>query len=141
MQALVLIAHGSRRQASNTEVTNLVSGLKQTGRDRYQIIEAGFLEIATPSIPEAVESCIEYGATSVVIVPYFLAAGRHVTEDIPRIVKLITEQHRGVNIHVAEHIGVAGSMNQLILDSAGGVHKQAGLYRAGELISNIPDRL
>ena len=122
MQALVLIAHGSRRQASNQEVTNLALGLKKSAGKHYQIVEAGFLEIAKPSIPEAIESCIESciesGATSVIVVPYFLAAGRHVAEDIPQIVRPVGERHPHVSIRISEHIGMSDSMTLLILDSA-----------------------
>lgn len=118
MQALVLIAHGSRRQASNQEVTNLALGLKKSAGKQYQIVEAGFLEIARPSIPEAIESCIESGATSVIVVPYFLAAGRHVVEDIPQIVRPVGERHPHVSIRISEHIGMSNSMPRLILDSA-----------------------
>jgi sirohydrochlorin ferrochelatase len=134
MQALVLIAHGSRRQASNQEVMELASRLQQSAGDRYQLIEAGFLEIAEPSIPEAIETCIQSGATSIVVVPYFLAAGRHVAEDIPQIVKPVAEQHPQVTIRISEHIGMSDSMTRLILDSAssdsgpdiGGGMEQAG---------------
>lgn len=118
MQALVVIAHGSRRQASNQEVTNLALGLKKSAGKQYQIVEAGFLEIARPSIPEAIESCIESGATSVIVVPYFLAAGRHVVEDIPQIVRPVGERHPHVSIRISEHIGMSNSMPRLILDSA-----------------------
>jgi sirohydrochlorin ferrochelatase len=118
MQALVLIAHGSRRQASNQEVNDLAYRLQQVASDRYQLIEAGFLEIAAPSIPEAIEACIEFGATSVVVVPYFLAAGRHVAEDIPEIVKPVAERHPDVRIRISEHIGLSDAMTRLILDSA-----------------------
>ena len=118
MQALVLIAHGSRRQASNQEVLDLAMRLRQPAGDRYQLIKAGFLEIAEPSIPEAIETCIQSGATCIVVVPYFLAAGRHVAEDIPHIVKPVAERHPQVAIRISEHIGMSDSMTRLILDSA-----------------------
>ena len=134
MQALVLIAHGSRRQASNQEVMELASRLQQSAGDRYQLIEAGFLEIAEPSIPEAIETCIQSGATSIVVVPYFLAAGRHVAEDIPQIVKPVAEQHPQVTIRISEHIGMSDSMTRLILDSASSDSQPvtgAGMEQAG----------
>ena len=118
MQALVLIAHGSRRQASNQEVKELAVRLQHSASDRYSLIKAGFLELASPSIPEAIESCIASGASSVVVVPYFLAAGRHVAEDIPGIVKPLAQQHPQVAIRIAEHIGLSDSMTGVILDAA-----------------------
>ena len=131
MQALVLIAHGSRRHASNEEVKNVASRLQHASTDCFQLIETGFLEIAKPSIPEAIESCIAAGATSVVLVPYFLAAGRHVAEDIPRIVQQVAQQHHDVAIHITEHIGMSDSMSRLILDSASSATNQT-------MISGLP---
>ena len=59
MHGLVLIADGSRRQASNHEVMDLSSRLQQFGGDLFQLVETGFLEIANPSIPETIEYCIQ----------------------------------------------------------------------------------
>jgi sirohydrochlorin ferrochelatase len=134
MQALVLIAHGSRRAASNQEVNKLASRLQGAASGRFQLVETGFLEIASPSIPQAIETCIEAGATSLVIVPYFLAAGRHVAEDIPRIVEPLAQQHRHVTIHIAEHIGASASMSNLVLESANSIPVQgtdSALEQAG----------
>ena len=125
MKALVVIAHGSRRVASNQEVVRLAQGLSQTAGKSYRIVEPGFLEIARPSIPEAIRSCIDKGATSVVVVPYFLAAGRHVVEDIPRIVKPVAERFPQVGIRISEHVGLSLSMPALILESA---DSQNGLF-------------
>ena len=134
MKALVLIAHGSRRQASNREVIDLAGVLKQQAGDHYPLVGAGFLELAKPSIPEAIESCIRSGATYVKVVPYFLAAGRHVVDDIPSIVLPVAVQHPGVSILMAEHVGLSQFMPYLILDSAGSETRKIitpGLTHAG----------
>ena len=118
MHALVMIAHGSRRQASNHEVMDLSCRLQRSASDRFQLFETGFLEIANPSIPEAIESCIHKGATCITVVPYFLSAGRHVVEDIPGIIEPLAQKHKAVRIHVTEHVGASDSMVRLILESA-----------------------
>lgn len=127
MQALVLIAHGSRRQASNQEVQDLAERLRNTTTVGFSLIATGFLELATPSIPDAIESCIAAGATSVVVVPYFLAAGRHVADDIPRIVESVARQHSHVPIRISEHIGMSDAMIPLILASASGSRTDAAI--------------
>ena len=65
MKALLLIAHGSRRQQSNIEVITLANTLKQKCSDHYPIIQAGFLELAEPLIPAAIKKCIDESATSI----------------------------------------------------------------------------
>jgi sirohydrochlorin ferrochelatase len=119
MQALVLAAHGSRREASNLEVKSLAQRLKAAERGAFRHIEAGFLEIASPTIPEAIQFCVQAGASTVVVVPYFLSAGRHVSEDVPGIVDRISPQYPGTAIHIAKHIGASDAMTRLILEAAG----------------------
>jgi sirohydrochlorin ferrochelatase len=126
LKTLVVAAHGSRREASNTEVRLLVQRLSESASGAFALIEAGFLELASPSIPEAITSCIEAGADRIVVVPYFLAAGRHVSEDIPRIVEAMSARHPQVIIHAADHIGASQAMPRLILEAAGPVHDAAG---------------
>ena len=84
MKSLLLVAHGSRREASNEEVRQLTTQLAAHAGNRYQSVSCAFLELAEPSIPDGIEACIQQGAEEVIVLPYFLSAGRHVHEDIPR---------------------------------------------------------
>ena len=54
MKALLLIAHGSRRQQSNDEVIELADKLKKNSVGQYDIIHAGFLELAETLIPDGI---------------------------------------------------------------------------------------
>ena len=46
MNALLLVAHGSRREQSNEEVRELAKTLHARCGDRFPVIHAGFLELA-----------------------------------------------------------------------------------------------
>jgi len=118
MNALLLVAHGSRRQQSNDEITALADKLRDSCHEDFKIVYPGFLELATPSIPEGIESCINDGASQVTILPYFLNSGRHVVEDVPDIVAAAKARHPDVNIIVAPHIGASSLMVELLVESA-----------------------
>ena len=118
MKALLLVAHGSRRQQSNNEVTDLVEKLRRACDDEYPIAHCGFLELATPSIPEGIQNCIKDGASHITVLPYFLNSGRHVIEDVPEIVSAAREQHSGVIIRTAAHLGASPLMVDLLIASA-----------------------
>jgi sirohydrochlorin ferrochelatase len=117
MKALLLVAHGSRRKQSNDEVVLLADRLKQR-TDQFDIIHAGFLELADPLIPDGIKKCVDEGASSVVVLPYFLNSGRHVIEDIPEIVQQAAPSHPGVDIRIAPHLGASDLMMDLLLSSA-----------------------
>ncbi len=114
--ALVLVAHGSRRTASNDEIRELAQRLAASQANRFNIMQAAFLELAEPSIPDGIEACIQSGATEVVVFPYFLSAGRHVAEDIPAEVKIKQDQYPDMPISIADYLGIAVDMPKMILE-------------------------
>ena len=118
MRHLLLVAHGSRREASNLEVRELAAALAPRARGRFDTVACAFLEIAGPSIPEGIEAAVQAGATEVVILPYFLSAGRHVAEDIPREVETKQREHPGVQMQVTPYLGLADGVAEMLLDLA-----------------------
>lgn len=119
MKALLLVAHGSRRAASNDEVRDLAARLAARAQPAIPIVRCGFLELAEPSIPDGIEQCIRDGATEVVVLPYFLSAGRHVVTDIPEEVCGKQAQHPQIDIRIAPHLGASAGIAELLLDAAG----------------------
>ena len=118
MKALLLIAHGSRRQQSNDEVFLLAEKLKNNCADQYNIIHAGFLELAETLIPDGIKKCVDDGATSIVVLPYFLNSGRHVIEDIPEIIDATKPLYPETEIKIAPHLGASELMMDLLISSA-----------------------
>jgi len=119
MKSLLIVAHGSRRQASNDEVRELSRRLTELEHE-FDLVECAFLELAEPSIPAGLEQCIERGANEVVVMPYFLAAGRHVIEDIPAEIAPIETKYREVAIRITPHLGASHYMSGAILYLAQG---------------------
>ena len=114
MKALVLIAHGSRREASNDEVVILSEVIAQDMRNEYPIVQAGFLELVQPSVTETIDNCVQLGATEIFVVPFFLSKGRHVYEDVPREVNKARQVHGDIAIIITPHIGESPKMKDLI---------------------------
>ena len=122
MTALVVFAHGSKLDAANQAIRDVAARVQS--RSGY-VTEAAFLEIAEPDLPRAVERLVERGAFRIVVLPYFLAPGRHAERDLPRIIGEIREQLRGIHKEVRieaaanldGHPGLAG----ILLDRAAAV--------------------
>lgn len=118
MHALLLIAHGSRREASNGEVRELASRLEQIAGERFNCVIPAFLELAEPDIPTGVGLCAKAGATVVTAIPYFLAAGRHVASDIPAELEKAEQLHPAVTIHQSDYLGKHEFIVELLLTLA-----------------------
>lgn len=117
-RALIVVAHGSRKASSNEEVMVLGEKVASLLGKHYAYVLTAFLEFATPSLEESILSCVEQGASEIVILPYFLASGNHVTRDIPEVVQKTQALHPQVKMTLKEHIGSASGMVTLLSDMA-----------------------
>ncbi|HET7315177.1 CbiX/SirB N-terminal domain-containing protein [Salinisphaera sp.] len=117
IDALLVVAHGSRRAESNDEVRVLTERVRHAAGHRFAAIECAFLELAPPSIPDGLARLIDHGATHITVLPYFLAAGRHVAEDIPAEVEHTRRRHPGITIEIAPYLGTSDAMPGLLLDT------------------------
>ncbi|MCU0937227.1 MAG: CbiX/SirB N-terminal domain-containing protein [Gammaproteobacteria bacterium] len=122
--ALVLVAHGSRRQASNDEVRDLTERLRSLAGARYAAIEMGFLELAEPPLARALDAAAATGAEEIVVVPYFLAAGRHVIDDVPTEIDACRARFPNVRFRVTRHLGAVEGLAEVVLGVA--AHGGAG---------------
>ncbi len=121
MKALLLVAHGSRRQRSNDEVSDIAKKLATQCQGKYEIVQSAFLELATPLIPDGIKHCVDAGAKSVIVLPYFLNSGRHVVEDIPGIVNETRQHYPDVDIRITPHLGSSELMMELLIATASDV--------------------
>ena len=118
MRGLVLVAHGSRREASNDEVRRITAALAEQADRRFEHVGFAFLEILAPTIGDGIEAALRAGAREVVVLPYFLSAGRHVAEDIPAAVVRTRRSHPDARIRIAPHLGRAPGLTETLLDLA-----------------------
>lgn len=116
MKALLLIAHGSRREASNEEVRLLARRLSDIAESEFSIVVPAFLELADPDIPTGVDHCVEAGATHIIAVPYFLAAGRHVVTDIPGDLAKAQKNHPYIEIQQSDYLGMHDALPEILLE-------------------------
>lgn len=112
--ALIIVAHGSRKVSSNSEVILLGENVKPLVDAQYDVVKTAFLEFAEPSLEESIIACVEAGVRHIVILPYFLASGNHVTRDIPAVVEQMKIMHPKVKIELKEHLGSAAGMATLL---------------------------
>ena len=118
MRAILLIDHGSRRAEANALLNEVVDRVKArigTGA----IVEPAHMEIATPTIAEGFSRCVEQGASLIVAHPFMLAPGRHVKEDLPRLVGEAAASHPGVRFAIAAPLGSHPGIIDAVVERCG----------------------
>ena len=118
MKAILLIDHGSRRDAAN-EMMDCMANLVQAMAGADVVVRYAHMELAEPSISAGVRNCVEAGATELIVFPYMLSPGKHSTGDIPRMVAEAATAYPTLDIRVTSAFGVHEKLAELILGRAG----------------------
>ena len=114
---VLLMDHGSKNPAANQRLHHLAALYQQ--QQKFQIndveedsiemiVTAAHMEIATPTIPQALEWLVSQQVDEIICHPYFLSPGRHVTQDIPLIVQqaiIDLNIHSSIPVRTTEPVG------------------------------------
>ncbi len=117
MEALIIIAHGSKIKSSNDEIENIALKIKQNIQDNNLLVSFSFLELAEPSIYDSASKAIENGCKKIKFFPYFLAAGKHVKVDIPDEINHLKNKYPQISFELLPHIGGCVGIEDLILSN------------------------
>jgi sirohydrochlorin ferrochelatase len=115
-RALLIVDHGSGRPEAHEHLEQLAARVSERAPD--WIVRAAHMEIAAPSIEQGIEACVRDGAEEVLVHPLFLVPGRHLTRDIPALVRQVEARHPELRIRITEPLGASSELPDLILRSA-----------------------
>ena len=116
MRGLIIAAHGSRKSESNEEVVQLTKNLSAISRKHFDLVECAFLQFTGPGLEETITAMAEKGVEKIVVFPYFLGSGSHVTKDIPEILSIVKARYPRIQITATRHLGGAEGVKELILE-------------------------
>jgi len=114
---VIILFHGSRVKGSEEAVLRIIGEIRRRGG--YSIVEGAYLQYASPSLGESIQTCVQQHAEKIVIVPFFMLSGAHVTKDIPAIVEKAKKQYPDLEIAVTDFVGSHPLMIEIVLDLIG----------------------
>src|SRR5579871_6870107 len=112
--AILLIAHGSRHEPANDDLRRMARAI--AGLGAYPVVEPAFLELADPDIPAAGAACVARGASRVLMIPYFLAAGVHLVRDLTASRDALAAEHPGVEFLLGAPLGPHPILQELVME-------------------------
>jgi sirohydrochlorin ferrochelatase len=111
--AAVCVSRGSSDPDANADLFKVARLLCDGGHP--ELVEAAFVSLAAPSVPEALERCRRLGAQRVAVVPYFLFTGILV-DRIRAQSEAWAEAHPGIEVRVGREMGPDPRLARLVLD-------------------------
>lgn len=143
MEIIIIAGHGSpKKEANNLEhVTKLLHNMIHPGCAK-ECVRPAYLQFAQPDIMEAIKNCAHDGARKIIIHPYFLMSGMHVTSDIPGIIKEAGEAFPDVKFIYTEPLGIHSKLAQIVqerIQAAPGLKPEEIEKKSFEIISEEID--
>lgn len=110
--AVILLGHGSRDRAAIEAFKLFITFFKKWSG--LKKVYPGYLEVADPLIPAAIDQAAAGGATRIWAYPLFIFPGRHLLKDLPHLLSEGQERHPRVEIFFGETL----NLNSKLLDLA-----------------------
>ncbi|HYP70741.1 MAG TPA: CbiX/SirB N-terminal domain-containing protein [Variovorax sp.] len=102
-RGIVLFAHGSRDARWREPVEAVAARINQT--DPNVLVRCAYLEAATPDLATALGELAGAGALDVDVLPIFLGVGKHLREDLPRLVDELQAGRPGLRLRLRTAVG------------------------------------
>lgn len=118
MTALLIVAHGSRKQESNQEVMSLATELEKIAGNHYCCVQHAFIQFGNPLFQARVEELVKMGVREIKVLPYFIAAGSHVRQDIPELLQMVENTYPDIRFRLMKHLGGFSGIAKFILDES-----------------------
>ncbi|MGH4026775.1 MAG: sirohydrochlorin chelatase, partial [Pseudonocardiaceae bacterium] len=112
--ALLAVGHGSRDADGVDEFWVLAQAIRAMAGDL--LTGFGFIELASPTVDEAIDELVARGATEIVSVPLVLLSAGHLKNDGPAALARARARHPGVHFRLARDLGIEPGVLEIAAD-------------------------
>ena len=111
---VVVLGHGSRLKKANALIPEIINGLKRTlGLSK---IYPAYLQLAKPDLGQSLEKLAKAGCRKIIIIPFFLFVGNHVSRDIPEIIEQEKKKYPDARFIYTENLGEDSRIADIVAD-------------------------
>jgi len=117
MESIILIGHGSpKKDANNIETIGRLLHTMIHPDCSKGCVRVAYLQFAKPELSDTIKESVCNGAKKIIIHPYFLISGMHVTKDIPEMIKEAEKMYPDVEFIYTEPLGIHEKLVQVIME-------------------------
>lgn len=114
---IILIGHGSpKKDANNIEIMGKLLHNAIHPNCTNNCIRTAYLQFAEPDLMTMIKEHVKEGAVKIIIHPFFLSSGVHVTKDIPDMIDKARTLYPHVKFIYSEPLGTHAKLVQVMLD-------------------------
>jgi len=116
-ESILLLGHGSPKQDANNldKVAVMLHRMLHPGC-ADTCVSVAYMEFAAPKIPDAIKHAVDSGAKKIILHPFFLSSGMHVTKDIPEMIEEARTLYPRVRFIYTEPLGIHEKLAHIVLE-------------------------
>lgn len=122
-KALLIIDRGSKMKEVQEELRNTCELIKY--KTDYSYVDFCFLEVIPPYIGEGIRKCINRGADSITIVPYFLYPGMKLKDAVTQTAAIIHQEDK--KMVITKPLSYQPSISEIVLKRVNSLIVEKGL--------------
>ncbi len=112
---VIILGHGSRLKKANGLIPDIIKTLK--ARLKLRNIHPAYLQLAKPDLSKGIRNLAKEGCRQIIIVPFFLFVGNHVSRDIPGILKDEERKYPHIAFVYTKNLGQDSRMAEIVADN------------------------
>ncbi|MBI4844844.1 MAG: hypothetical protein HY809_11125 [Nitrospirae bacterium] len=115
MEIILLIGHGSPLITSSgiEHIASALHAMIHTKCDK-DCVRTAYIQFNKPTIADAIKNAVMDGAKKIIVHPFFLSSGIHVTESIPKIIREAEDIYPYVKFIYTEPLGPHAKLIEII---------------------------
>jgi len=102
-RAIILLGHGSRDPLWRQPMEAVAARLAALRPDLP--VRCAYLELEPPKLADAASELAAAGVRNISITPMFLGSGKHVREDLPRLLEQLRHRHPSIQFELQQPVG------------------------------------
>jgi len=113
---IIVFAHGSRDERWRLPAEALAQ--RVAALDPEAKVRCAYLELIEPDLAGAAQALIDAGASEIRVLPFFLGVGKHLREDLPKLLQGLRQRHPQVRFTARPAVGEDAELIELLARKA-----------------------
>ena len=110
--AIIILGHGSRVPDAGRSMEVIAEELRR--KNRCGTVKTAYMSRLGPHFDEVLEACVNAGAQSILLLPYFLNEGMHIKVDIPSMMKVAVNRYPQIKLVFSRNLGFDSLLLRLV---------------------------
>ena len=114
MKGILIVAHGSRAEATKKTFEGIVDMVRE--KMPQEKIRHAYMEFSEESLDKGVDELVAEGVNQIKVIPYFLFSGIHILEDIPEMIAACKKTYPEISIELGQSLGQDPRLADLLVE-------------------------